>query len=129
MIAVDTNVLVRFLTRDDETQHAAAEKLLGNETVFIPDTVILETEWVLRFSYEYPPDAVSFSLRKLLGLPNIKVANQVTLFKAIEWHEAGMDFADALHLAASRECDAFVTFDTRLIKKAGKFTACEVRRP
>lgn len=129
MIAVDTNVLIRFLTRDDETQHAAAEKLLGNEIVFIPDTVILETEWVLRFSYRYPRDAISFALRKLLGLPNIRVADQVTLFKAIEWHEPGMDFADALHLAASRECDSFVTFDADLIKRAGKFSGCRVHRP
>lgn len=129
MIAIDTNVLVRFLTRDDKIQHAEAEELLRNETIFIPDTVFLESEWVLRFSYRYQPDAVSLSFRKLLGLPNVNVTNPGLLFKAIEWHESGLDFADALHLAASHECKEFATFDTAFIKKAKGVSKCKVIKP
>ena len=129
MIAIDTNVLVRFLTRDDTIQHAKAEELLRKETVFIPDTVFLETEWVLRFSYGYQSDAVSFSFRKLLGLPNVTVTDPRLLSRAIEWYETGLDFADALHLSASHECTSLATFDTAFIKKARKLTGCSVTKP
>jgi len=129
VIAIDTNILVRFLTRDDKSQHARAEKIFRNESVFIPDTVLLETEWVLRFSYEYAPARITASFRKLLGLPNVTIANPEQIAMAIDWQETGLDFADALHLAASRHCESFATFDTALIKKAKGLAKCKVRQP
>ena len=129
MIAIDTNILVRFLTRDDKLQHAKAEKIFRAQSVFIPDTVFLETEWVLRFSYGFQPDAVTSSFKKLLGLPNVQVNDQDLLHKAIEWHEAGLDFADTLHLAACSHCTRLVTFDNSFIKKAKGLTKCKVGLP
>lgn len=129
MTAIDTNILVRFLSRDDKLQHAKADKIFSNESVFISDTVLLETEWVLRFSYGYKSDAVSSSYKKLLGLPNVHVADPEPISKALEWHQAGLDFADALHLALSQNCDRFVTFDTAFIRKAKGLTKCKVRKP
>ena len=52
MIAVDTNVLVRLLTGDDPAQTQRAVELFAQESILIPKTVLLETEWVLRYSYE-----------------------------------------------------------------------------
>ena len=52
MIAVDTNLLVRILTNDDPIQARRALKILKNDEIFIPKTVLLETEWVLRHAYE-----------------------------------------------------------------------------
>ncbi|WP_423809252.1 PIN domain-containing protein [Planktothrix agardhii] len=51
IIAIDTNIIVRFITRDDELQYQQSLELFKNKNIFIPDTVILETEWVLRFAY------------------------------------------------------------------------------
>ncbi|WP_242055318.1 MULTISPECIES: PIN domain-containing protein [Nostocales] len=51
MVAVDTNIIVRLLTQDDELQYQKSLEIFQTQTVFIPDTVILETEWVLRFAY------------------------------------------------------------------------------
>lgn len=129
MIAIDTNILVRFLTRDDKLQHTEAEKIFRNESVFIPETVLLETEWVLRFTYGYTSESVTGSFRKLLGLPNVSTTDPELIAEAIEWHEAGLDFADALHLAASRHCDRFVTFDKAFIKKAKGLAKCKVGLP
>ena len=129
MIAIDTNVLVRFLTRDDKPQHAKAEKIFRTETVFLPDTVLLETEWVLRFSYAYSSDHVTTAFRKILGLPNVQTSNPDLLAKATEWHEAGLDFADAMHLAASQDCDRLATFDTAFINKSKGLTKCRVGKP
>ncbi len=54
MIAVDTNIIIRFLTHDDTKQYKKAFSIFSTQDVFISDTVILETEWVLRYAYEEP---------------------------------------------------------------------------
>jgi predicted nucleic-acid-binding protein len=61
MPALDTNVLVRYVVQDDETQLAAARRLIRKsvgegQTLFVPITVALELEWVLRSSFEYSRD-------------------------------------------------------------------------
>ena len=48
--AIDTNIIVRLLTGDDASQCQQARHIFESHEVFIPDTVILETEWVLRFA-------------------------------------------------------------------------------
>lgn len=119
MIAVDTNVVVRFLTRDDEGQYQKAYQIFAeSEQLLIPTTVILETEWVLRYSYRFPSDRIGYALSGLLGLNNVNIENKTAVLSALAWYQQGMDFADALHLACSLFADGFVSFDKRLIKKA-----------
>ena len=120
MIAIDTNVVVRLLTNDDPAQAARAADLLARERVLVPKTVLLETEWVLRYSYELPPSVVLAAFRKLLGLPQVAAEDATAIARALELYEGGMDFADALHLASARDATAFATFDTRLAKRAGR---------
>jgi len=129
MIAIDTNVLVRLLTRDDEPQFQQASTLFAGNKIFIPEIVILETEWVLRFAYKLPQAAILEALRKTLGLPNVQTARPGVIAQALDLAGQGLDFADALHLAASQECSQFATFDTSLIKKANGLTGCQVRTP
>ncbi len=129
MIAVDTNIIVRLLTHDDEQQFRLAHAVFEMEAVFIPDTALLETEWVLRFAYEFEAAEIQSAFVKLLGLPNVRVANPDLLAKAIEWHGAGLDFADALHLAASQDASRLLTFDAKFIKKAKELGQCRVERP
>ncbi len=129
MIAVDTNVLVRFLTRDDETQFKKAVKLFKEPRLFVSESVLLETEWVLRYAYEFSPDAIVQAFRKLLGLPQVSVGNAQKMRRIIDWHEQGIDFADAMHLASceSEGCSELVTFDKRFVKQAKKRGECVVR--
>lgn len=88
MTGADTNILVRFLTRDDEEQFNKALAFIKREPVFIPDTVWLETEWVLRYAYGFDRLVVSKAFRDLLGLPKIHVQDTNRLILAIEWHAA-----------------------------------------
>ena len=118
MTGADTNILVRFLTRDDEDQFNKALAFIKRETVFIPDTVWLETEWVLRYAYGFDRATISKAFRDLLGLPKINVQDKNRLIIAIEWHTAGFDFADALHLAGSQETETFATFDQAFVRSA-----------
>jgi predicted nucleic acid-binding protein len=75
MIAVDTNIVVRLLTQDDEQQYNKSLKVFQEQDIFIPDTVILETEWVLRFAYRFNPAEICQAFRNLFGLPNVQLTN------------------------------------------------------
>ena len=129
MIAVDTNLLVRLLTKDDSNQAKRAAKILESDVIFIPKTVMLETEWVLRHAYGINNDAIMKGFQKIIGLPNVRVEDQQTVFQAISWYELGLDFADALHLASSMKADKFVTFDNEFIKKARKLISIDITLP
>ena len=129
MIAVDTNLLVRILTNDDPIQARRAVKILKSDDIYIPKTVLLETEWVLRHAYEVGRSAIAVGFQKLLGLPNVSVEDPDSIYQAISWYENKFDFADALHLASSRRCESFATFDSSLIKKAQQFSSMEMIKP
>jgi predicted nucleic-acid-binding protein len=90
---------------------------------------MLETEWVLRHAYKIGKKAIMRGFQKMIGLPNISIEDQQTVFQAISWCESGLDFADALHLASSLKADKFVTFDSALIKKARKFISIDITTP
>ncbi|UWU95191.1 type II toxin-antitoxin system VapC family toxin [Bradyrhizobium sp. CB1015] len=118
MIAIDTSLIVRYLTGDHVSQSARARALIDAESVFVPITVLLEVEWVLRSAYGYQAADVVHALRAFAGLPTVTVEDGATIAPALDLAEKGMDFADALHLARSRHCEAFVTFDRKLVKAA-----------
>jgi predicted nucleic-acid-binding protein len=120
--AADTNVVVRLLVRDDASQLARAIDLFRNEAVWIGLTVILETEWVLRRSYNYTPRDIGAAFAQLAGLPRVSVENPAALAQALRWYETGMDFADALHACSMGPATMFRTFDrdlARAFRKTG----------
>ena len=129
MIAVDTNILVRLLTKDDPQQARRASRAMQADSILIPKTVILETEWVLRHAYGIERDAIVDGLQKLLGLPNATAEDQQAVFQAISWYGSGMDLADAMHLASSVKADRFVTFDRDLVRRSKKLAPIEVALP
>jgi predicted nucleic-acid-binding protein len=126
MVAVDTNVLVRFLVRDDPKQAARAASLIRDNSVWISKTVLLETEWVLRSLYKFSPEAVATALRALAGLQNVVIEDEPAVAKALDWSKGGLDFADALHLASAAKAEQFATFDRKLVKRAQPLTGLTV---
>ena len=118
MRAIDTNVVVRALVDDDRRQASAVQELIAEHEVFVPITVILESEWVLRSGYSFAPAEIAAGLRRLGGLPGVNVEDPGEVAQALDWLEQGMDFTDALHLARATRCDAFVTFDRKFAKRA-----------
>lgn len=129
MISVDTNIVVRLLTKDDLEQFQRSLKLFQEKDNFICDTVILETEWVLRFAYKFSPQEINQAFTKLFGLPNVYLSNANAISQVIDWHKAGLDFADAFHLAQSQHCSQFYTFDQKFLRKAKGLTNCELQQP
>lgn len=130
MIAIDTNILARFYVDDPNDPEAAAQRpiarhLLGDPTgIFVPRTVVLELEWVLRAFYGFGVHDFARVVRHLLGLPNVQVEDWEQISDALAWHDEGLDFADALHLAAARHCERMASFDDRkFARRAGRMDA------
>lgn len=123
MITIDTNVVVRYLIKDDEIQAKLAIELFKNNRSFILKTVILETVWVLssKKGYALSRDVINNRIQHLLKLPVVLIEDLDSVVLALHWYTLGMDFADALHLASSLQTEQFVTFDKSMVNKANTF--------
>ena len=119
MRAVDTNVVVRYLTGDDPGQAARAKAAIDAGNVFVSTTVLLESAWVLRSVYGLAGEEAAAALRAFSGLPGVSVESPDLIAEALGRAEKGMDVADALHLGAAARCEALLTFDRRFIELAG----------
>ena len=118
MKTFDTNIWVRYPTNDDPLQARRALALLEQtDAVFLPKTVLLELEWVLRAAYRLEAAVIHRSLLQILGLPMVTVESAGQVAVALDFYAQGFDFADALHLAASEGTEALYTFDERFIRK------------
>jgi len=126
MIALDTNILARFYVDDPADPEAAKQRpvahrlLTESPQVFVPLTAILELEWVLRAFYGFAAEDFVRVVKHLLGLSNVSVEEWSRISDALAWHAQGLDFADALHLLASRHCTEFISFDDRRFARRAK---------
>ena len=118
MRSVDANVLVRWLTRDDERQAALADAVLSAPTS-ITLTVLIEVAWVLRQRYALDRAALNAVLITLIGLEHVTVEREHGVRWALARHADGSDLRDMLHLVASVSARAFVTFDRGITRHAG----------
>ena len=125
MNAADTNILVRFLTMDDERQFPIAEEIV-RAGVFVPHSVLIETEWVLRSGYGWSAERINDEFADLLTIDSIEVDQTEAVSWALDRHKAGADWADMLHLIASIGHSAFITFDRALPDAAGRDTPIPV---
>lgn len=127
MPALDTNVLVRYVVQDDEVQLAAARRLIRKcvaegQTLFVPATVTLEFEWVLRASFEYAKDEVMEALSSLFSAAELTFESERALEVALQLYRNGTaDFADCVHIALAAQAgeSPLWTFDKRAAKVSG----------
>ena len=127
MAALDTNVLVRLLVEADAAQLAAARKLIrqcvnAGQALFVPITVALELEWVLRSSFGFDKTAVVATLSKLLSTLELVFESERSLELALMLYRDGpADFSDCLHTAFASTAgeSPLWTFDKAAAKAAG----------
>jgi len=127
MPALDTNVLVRYVVQDDPLQFAAAKRLVrqclaDGRSIFVPVTVALELEWVLRASYGYGKNDVLQVLSHLLSAEELTFESERALEVALQlFREGAADFADCLHIALATQAgeQPLWTFDKRAAKVIG----------
>ncbi len=121
MIALDTNILVRLVTNDHPAQARQSAALIDTGVaLFVPLTVTLELEWVLRGAYLLDKSAIARSFEALLSVRNINFERQSDIQHALQYYQSGFDFADALHHVGATGCKALVTFDRKFEKSATK---------
>ena len=119
MIALDSNILARFYVDDPSDPEATQQRPIANAVIsqnpslFVPLTVLLELEWVLRAFYRFQSEDVTKVIAHLLGLPNVNLEESARIAAALDPYRRGLDFADALHLSASTHCEALYSFDDR----------------
>lgn len=131
MLGIDTNVLVRFLVRDDEAQFEKARKLIKREVaagsgVLVNQLVLLETEWVLRSRYSLPKNLIIQAISGLLDASDVRFEDEPAVEEALFiWKDSAADFADCLIGAKNRRlgCRATATFDMRASKLPGFIAA------
>jgi predicted nucleic-acid-binding protein len=132
MPTLDTNVLVRYVVQDDPKQTRVAqryiEKFADQETsLFLPTSVILETEWVLRSVYRFSKDSVIEIFVGLLEAREMTFQDEPSFERAaFLYREHNIDFADCLHLATAHTFDHLPLFSFE--KKAGRVTGFELLR-
>jgi predicted nucleic-acid-binding protein len=127
MPALDTNALMRYVVEDDEAQLAAARRLIRKcvnegQTLFVPVTVTLELEWVLRANFEYAKDEVMAALSTLFSAAELSFESERALEVALQlYREGSADFADCLHVALAAQAGELPlwTFDKRAAKVNG----------
>ncbi|HRY90706.1 MAG TPA: type II toxin-antitoxin system VapC family toxin [Rubrivivax sp.] len=127
MPALDTNVLVRYVVQDDSTQLAAARRLIErclveSTSIFVPVTVVLELEWVLRASFGYAKDDVLQVLSNLFSAAELTFESERALEVALQlYREGSADFADCLHVALAAQAgeQPLWTFDKGAAKVSG----------
>ena len=127
MLGADTNVLVRYLTRDDQPQYEKARRMIDREVakgepVLVSLLVLLETEWVLRSRYEMAKADIVTAFSALLDTADLTFEDEPSVETAVySWKDSAADFADCLIEARNRRlgCRATATFDVRALKLAG----------
>jgi predicted nucleic-acid-binding protein len=127
MVGLDTNVLIRFLVRDDEEQFERAQKLIrrearGGTPVLISHLVLLETEWVLRSRYKLSKPEILGAFSELLSTVDMSFEDESAIEEALFiWNNSSTRFADCLigTRYGTLGCNATASFDTDALKLPG----------
>jgi len=125
MIGLDTNVLIRYLTRDDESQYRATMKLLMRKSAsfFVADLVLVEAGWVLSSLYDWSRDEIADAFTRLLQVHNLQFEDEDRIRHSLAAVRRGAELSDELLIAMSRNhgCREFATFDSAVAKRHTKF--------
>ena len=119
MIAADTNLVLRLILQDDDTQLATVQGLMAEYRLYLPLTVVMEAGWVLASRYQMKRGDIADAFMALLVLDGVEIARADLVAWAVDRFRSGADWADMLHLVAARKLEGFVTFDQRLSHQAG----------
>jgi predicted nucleic acid-binding protein len=112
-------MLIRLASGDSPAEHRAVTSALADCPWRVLVTVLLEAEWVLRSRYGYSPAQFASFVEWLDSNERIELTDAECVRTAIRHHRAGLEFADALHLAQVGT-EPFLTLDRKLLRRSAK---------
>ena len=118
LLGADTNIVVRLIVEDDTAQVDRILALLSHHELFVPLTVMLEAEWVLRSRYRLSRMEIATAFAALCRLESIWVEEAGKLTWAIDQYRLSGDFGDFVHILSCDDCEGFATFDAALQRAA-----------
>lgn len=119
-IALDTNVLARYLLRDSPGEALRAEVLLQRRALFhVTPTVLIELGWVLKVN-GCTSQEIGVAVEHLMALPGFDSLAIPQTRYALDWLALGLDWADAIHLAHAPQRAEMFSFDQQFVKAARK---------
>lgn len=120
MIGLDTNILDRYFVEEDSAdaataaqRQAACQLIESGQDLFLPKTVALRLEWVLRGYYDFSVEPVLQMFEQLLSHPTLHLEGRPDMEQAVAGLRSGLDFAGSLHHASCRHFDSIASFADR----------------
>jgi predicted nucleic-acid-binding protein len=127
MIALDTNLLLRYLTQDDPVQSAKAtrviQRLTEDEPGFVSLVTLLEIAWVRKSVYKRTPQEIADEIEMILAADTLEVQNEQEVYQAVIALRRTGEFEDGLigALGLWRGCSATLTFDDHAARRLRGF--------
>ena len=128
MIGIDTNILLRYLLKDDPALSPRALEIIVANDCFVTRAALTEVVYTLESYYRSPRADIGRALDALLSLQRVSIEDGAVTERAVSWYKAGMDFGDAMIAASSHGSARVETFDRDFARLARKLrTAPPVR--
>lgn len=124
MKLVDTNVLLRYLTRDDKAKAERCKELLvaSGEELLLTDLALAEVVWVLETQYDMTPEDIFRVVSPIVSAPQLTVVDRDILLDALYLYKANdVDFIDAYHVALGNliNAESIYSYDEKGFRKLG----------
>ncbi len=126
MIGIDTNILARWILRDDPVQCVIADEVMGGP-IEIPTSVLLEFGWLLESVARLSRAAIADSMAAILSIDLASIPDREGIRWAIERYRQGADWGDMIHIISLQTATRFATFDLGITKAAGTTSAVQIQ--
>ena len=120
MISIDTNILLRYLLRDDPALSPRALEIIAANDCFVTRAALTEVVYTLESYYRSARVDIGRALDALLSLQRVSIEDRAVTERAVSWYKAGMDFGDAMIAASSHGSARVATFDRDFARLARK---------
>ena len=120
MIGIDTNIVLRYLLKDDIALSPRALEIIAGNDCFVSRTALTEVVYTLESYYRSSRADIGRALDALLSVQRVTVEDRAVTERAVSWYKAGMDFGDAMIAASSHGSVRVATFDRDFARLARK---------
>ncbi len=120
MISIDTNILLRFLLKDDPALSPKALEIISANDCFVTRAALTEVVYTLESYYRSARADIGHALDALLSLRRVSIEDRAVTERVVSWYKGGMDFGDAMIAASSHGAEHVETFDRDFARLARK---------